>query len=312
MKVLVTGGAGFVGSHFVRAALADRLPGLEGAHVTVLDKLTGGTFDNLGEVAHDKRLDFLPGDVSDAALVTMLVARHDTIVHLATEPGITDVVGAHVLLSAALQSNIGRFIVVSGAEVYGSVSSGSSSERTPLNPTSPDAAGKASADLLALAHHRTHGLPVTIVRPTSTYGSHQHPANPIPRVVTRLLDGRSAPLPGDGSQVRDWLHVYDLARALAMVLSDGRPGEIYHVGGSVELSHRDLTALLLEQCGAGWDRVAPEPEPPGHDARHALDDDRIRHELGWRPRVEFDAGLHATVRWYREHRAWWEPLLPYA
>ncbi|MBM2619894.1 dTDP-glucose 4,6-dehydratase [Actinoplanes sp. LDG1-06] len=310
MDVLVTGGAGFVGSHFVRATLAGTLPGLEGGRVTVVDKLTyAGNFDNLAEVAHDKRLDFVPGDVADADLTAALMRKHDAVVHFAAErDATTNVLGTEVLLDAALTRNVVRFVVVSDGSVYGDVSSGASTERSPLNPTTPYAATKASADLLALAYHRTHGLPATIVRPSNTYGSHQYPDKLIPRSLARLLSGRTVPLHGDGSAVRDWLHVYDLTRAIAMILTDGRPGEIYNVGGSVELSDRDLTALLLEQCGATWDSVEQRPAPAGHDARHALDDDKIRQELGWRPRVEFDAGLNTTVRWYRDNHAWWQPL----
>ncbi|MBL7259032.1 dTDP-glucose 4,6-dehydratase [Paractinoplanes lichenicola] len=310
MNVLVTGGAGFVGSHFVRAVLADRLPGLEGARVTVLDKLTSaGNFNNLGEVAHDKRLDFVPGDVADAALTSALVRKHDAIVHLAADSDpASGVLGAQALLDAAHRYGVERFVTVSAGSVYGSVKSGSSTERAPLNPTTPFAAAKAGADLLTLAYHRTHGLPATIVRPTGTYGSHQHPDKIIPRMVTRLLAGDTAPLFGDGSDSRDWLHVYDLTRALALVLTDGRPGETYNVGGSIEITTRVLTTLLLDQLGLTWDRVETVADHPPHDARHALDDDKIRQDLGWRPRVEFDAGLNTTVRWYRDNPDWWQPL----
>ncbi len=312
MNVLVTGGAGFIGSHFVRAALADRLPGLEGAQVTVLDKLTyAGNFDNLAEVAHEKRLDFVPGDVADEALADNLVRKHDTIVHFAADSRTTAgiVPGTQVLLDAALRHGLARFVHISTGAVYGSVATGASTERSPLSPTSPYAATKAGADLLTLAYHRTHGLPATIVRAATTYGTHQHPENLVPGFVTRLLSGLTVPLPGDGSQVRDWLHVYDLIRAAALVVTAGRAGEIYHVGGTLELSHRDLTGLILQECDAGWDRVEAVAAPPGDDQRYALDDDRIRQELGWRPRVEFAAGLNATVRWYRDNHDWWQPLL---
>ncbi|MFI7603117.1 dTDP-glucose 4,6-dehydratase [Actinoplanes sp. NPDC049681] len=322
MNLLVTGGAGFIGSAFVRAVLADALPGLEGARVTVLDKLTyAGNFANLGPVAESKRLDFVPGDVCDAALVEPVVRKHDHVVHFAAESHVdrsivaaaefatTNVLGTQILLDAALRHGIERFVHVSTDEVYGSVPSGACTETTPLSPTSPYAATKAGADLLALAFHRTHGLPVTVTRTANTYGPYQHPEKLIPRFVTALLEGRAVPLYGDGSQVRDWVHVDDHCRATALVLTGGRPGEVYHVGGTEELTNKDLTELLLRECGADADRVEHVADRKGHDHRYALDDRRIRDELGYRPRVDFRAGLAETVQWYRDHPDWWRPLL---
>jgi dTDP-glucose 4,6-dehydratase len=322
MDVLVTGGAGFIGSHFVRAVLGDRLEGLQGARVTVLDKLTyAGNFANLDEVAHSKRLDFIPGDVCDAALTDAAVRRHDAVVHFAAEThvdrsiaaaapfALTNVLGTQVLLEAALRHGTSRVVQVSTDEVYGSIETGAWTERSPIAPNSPYAATKAGADLLALAYHRTHGLPVIVTRGTNTYGPHQHPEKVIPRFVTNLLSGRTVPLYGDGSQIRDWLHVEDHLRGVALALLDGRPGEVYHIGGTVELSNRDLTGVILTECGAGWDRVVAVPDRKGHDFRYAVDDEKIRHELGWRPRVEFSSGLAATVRWYRDHPDWWGPLI---
>ncbi|WP_250003917.1 dTDP-glucose 4,6-dehydratase [Actinoplanes sp. M2I2] len=299
MNVLVTGGAGFIGSHFVRAALADRLAGLEGARVTVLDKLTyAGSFANLDEVAHDKRLDFVPGDVADTALVEVVARRHDTVVHFAAaDDAVSNVLGTQVLLDAARRSGVARFVHISTDEVYGPIATGAWTETAALSPTTPSAATKASADLLVLAAHRTHGLPATIVRPSDTYGTHQHPRRLIPGLVTGLLTGATADLPGDGAHTRDWLHVHDLIRAVAAVVAGGRPGEVYNVGGSIELTHRELTGLLLEELGAGWERARYVADHPGHDARHAVDDGKIRQELGWRPQVEFVPGLNATVRW---------------
>ncbi|MCO8270104.1 GDP-mannose 4,6-dehydratase [Actinoplanes sp. TRM 88003] len=310
MNVLVTGGAGFIGSHFVRAMLAGRLPGLEGARVTVLDKLTyAGNFANLGPVAHDKRLDFVPGDVADPALAEVVVRRHDTVVHFAAEADVTStVVGTTVLLDAALRHGVARFVHISTGSVYGSIPAGAWAERAALSPTSPYAAMKGAADLLVLAAHRTHGLPVLVVRPSPAYGSHQHPENLIPRLVTAVLTGGRAAL--HGASARDWLHVHDLIRAVALVLADGRAGEVYNVAGSIELAHRDLAALLLEELGATWDSIDIVPAPPGEDARQALDDDKIRHDLGWRPHVEFASGLTSTVGWYRDNPGWWRPLLP--
>ena len=303
MHVLVTGGAGFIGSHFVR---------------TVLDKLTyAGGLGNLGPVAENERLDFVPGDVTDAALVDVVARGHDAIVHFAAETNVdrsiaaaaefaaANVVGTQVLLDAALRHGIARFLHVSTDEVYGSIFTGAWTERSPVAPTSPYAASKAGADLVALAFHRTHGLPVVVTRGASTYGPYQHPEKLIPRFVTDLLRGRTVPLPGDGSQVRHWLHAADHCRGVALALTEGRPGAVYHIGGTAELTDRDLTGRLLKLCGADWDAVTTVADRKGHDFRYALDDEKIRRDLGYRHTVEFDAGLAETVRWYRDNEEWW-------
>ncbi len=321
MNILVTGGAGFIGSHFVRTVLADAMPGLEGARVTVLDKLVHASgFANLGPVAEDRRLDFVPGDVCDTALVETVVCGHDAIVHFAAEsradrsdPAAADVTrtnvgGTQVLLDAALRHDVARFLHVSTGEVYGP-GTGARTEQAPIAPASPYAAGKAGADLLALACHRTHGLPVVVTRAAGTYGPGQHPDEFIPRIVTKLLTGRTVPLHGDGRRIRDWIHVDDHCRGVALVLTGGTPGEVYHIGGTAALSDRDLTGRLLELCGAGEDRITRVTDPAGHDLRYALDDGRIRRELGYRPRTDVGDGLAATVRWYREHEDRWRPLL---
>jgi dTDP-glucose 4,6-dehydratase len=322
MNLLVTGGAGFIGSHFVRSVLGDTLPGLTGARVTVLDKLTyAGNFANLGPVAESKRLDFVPGDICDGALVDSVVRGHDAIVHFAAESHVdrsivaaadfanTNVLGTQVLLDAALRHGTGRFLHVSTDEVYGSIPTGAWTERSPVAPNSPYAATKAGADLLALAYHRTHGLPVVVTRCANNYGAYQHPEKVIPRFVTNLLSGRTVPLYGDGTQVRDWVHVDDHCRGTALVLRDGLAGEVYHIGGNRELSNRELTGMLLRACGAGWDRVVNVADRKGHDQRYALDDERIRRELGYRPRVDFEQGLTETVQWYRDNADWWRPLV---
>jgi len=322
MNLLVTGGAGFIGSQFVRAVLTDAMEGLAGARVTVLDKLTyAGNFANLGPVAESRRLDFVPGDICEAALVDTVVRGHDAIVHFAAESHVdrsivapaafatTNMVGTQVLLDAALRHGTPRFLHVSTDEVYGSISTGAWTERSPLSPTSPYAATKAAADLLALAYHRTHGLPVVVTRSSNNYGPYQHPEKLIPRFVTNLLSGRTVPLYGDGAQIREWAHVDDNCRGLALALQDGEAGSVYHIGGSAELSNRDLTGMLLEACGAGWDRVLNVADRKGHDQRYALDDHRIRRELGYRPRIAFAAGLAATVQWYRDHEEWWRALV---
>ena len=322
MKLLVTGGAGFIGSHFVRSVLGDALDGLAGARVTVLDKLTyAGNFANLGPVAESTRLDFVPGDICDAALVDVVTRGHDMVLNFAAESHVdrsiqsaadfamTNVVGTQVLLDAALRHGVERFLQVSTDEVYGSISTGAWTERSPVAPNSPYAATKAGSDLLALAYHRTHGLPVLLTRCANNYGPYQHPEKLIPRFVTNLLDGRTVPLYGEGAQIRDWVHVDDHCRGLALVLTEGAPGETYHIGGDVELTNRDLTGRLLALCGAGPERVVQVPDRKGHDFRYALDDDKIRQKLGYRPRTDFETGLAATVDWYRDNPEWWRPLV---
>jgi dTDP-glucose 4,6-dehydratase len=221
----------------------------------------------------------------------------------------TNVVGTQILLDAAMRHGIKRFLHVSTGAVYGSIGTGAWTERSPLAPTSPYAATKAAADLLALACHRTHGLPVVVTRGAGTYGPHQHPEKLIPRFVTRLLDGRTVALHGDGEQVRGWVHVEDHCRATALALLEGRAGEVYHIGGTGELSNRELTGMLLQACGAGWERVVTVADREGQDRRRALDDELIRRELGYRPRVDLAAGLAETVRWYRDNPEWWRPQI---
>ncbi|MFH9085088.1 dTDP-glucose 4,6-dehydratase [Streptomyces sp. NPDC017673] len=320
MNLLVTGAAGFIGSHYVRGLLAGDAP--DAPHVTVLDKLTyAGTLTNL-PVGHP-RLDFVHGDVCDAGLVDELMADADQVVHFAAESHVdrsiegagefvrTNVLGTQTLLDAALRHGTGPFVHVSTDEVYGSVRTGSWSETHPLAPNSPYAASKAAADLMALAHHRTHGLDVRITRCSNNYGPRQFPEKVIPLFVTNLLDGLPVPLYGDGRHVRDWLHVDDHCHGIDLVRTRGRPGEVYHLGGGTELTNKELTGLLLEACGAGWEHVVHVPDRKGHDLRYSLDWSKARDELGYRPRRDFTTGLAETVDWYRAHRSWWEPLKPH-
>jgi dTDP-glucose 4,6-dehydratase len=316
MNLLVTGAAGFIGSHYVRALLASDAPGAP--RITVLDKLTyAATLDNL-ELGHP-RLDFVQGDVRDAALVDKLMADADQVVHFAAESHVdrsihtatdfvlTNVVGTQTLLDAALRHGVEPFVHVSTDEVYGSLESGSATEEDPLRPSSPYSASKAAADLLALAQHRTHGLDVRITRCSNNYGPRQFPEKIIPLFVTRLLDGGNVPLYGDGRNVRDWLHVEDHCRGVELVRTRGRAGQVYNIGGGTELSNRELTALLLRACGADWDRVEYVDDRKGHDLRYSVDWSKARDELGYRPRRDFAASLAETVAWYRDNRAWWEP-----
>ncbi|MCW2142689.1 dTDP-glucose 4,6-dehydratase [Actinoplanes cyaneus] len=319
MQILVTGGAGFIGSAYVRAVLKDEFAGVAGASVTVLDLLSySGNRANLPVT--DSRLDFVQGDIGDAKLLRDLLPGHDVIVHFAAESHVdrsisgavpfvtTNVLGTQVLLDAARETGIGRFLHVSTDEVYGSIDAGSWTETWPLAPNSPYAASKASSDLLALAAHRTHGMDVVVTRCSNNYGTHQFPEKLIPLFVTNLLDGRKVPLYGDGGNIRDWLHVTDHVRGIQLALEKGRAGEVYNIGGGTELTNRDLTGLLLRACGASWDMVTPVQDRPGHDRRYSLDITKIRDELGYEPQVTLERGLADTVTWYRENRAWWEPL----
>jgi len=220
----------------------------------------------------------------------------------------TNVLGTQTLLDAALRHGTGRFVHVSTDEVYGSISDGSWTEDWPLAPNSPYAASKAGSDLLALAYHRTHGMDVVVTRCSNNYGPYQFPEKVVPLFVSNLLDGGTVPLYGDGGNIRDWLHVHDHCRGIALVAQKGRGGEVYHIGGGTELTNKELTGLLLDACGADWDRVVPVADRKGHDRRYSLDITKIKQELGYAPSIDLADGLAQTVQWYRENRAWWEPL----
>ncbi|MFG3549358.1 dTDP-glucose 4,6-dehydratase [Streptomyces sp. NPDC047725] len=314
MRILVTGGAGFIGSAFVRGLLER-----DAARVTVLDALTySGNPANLEPVAGRPGLTFVHGDIRDAGTVDEVMPGHDAVVHFAAESHVdrsiddaspfvtTNVLGTQVLLDAARRHAVGRFVHVSTDEVYGSIEKGSWTEEQPVAPSSAYSATKAASDLLALAYHRTHGMDVVVTRCSNNYGPYQFPEKLIPLFVTRLLDGGRVPLYGDGGNVREWLHVEDHCRGVELVLRKGRPGGIYHIGGGAELSNRELVERLLAACGADWSSVDFVADRKGHDRRYALCADRIREELGFAPRIGFEEGLARTVAWYTENRAWWE------
>ncbi|MDG9719489.1 dTDP-glucose 4,6-dehydratase [Streptomyces sp. DH24] len=317
MNLLVTGAAGFIGSRYVRTLLESDAP--DAPRIIVLDKLTyAGTLDNL-ELDHP-RLEFVQGDIRDGELVDKLMSQADQVVHFAAESHVdrsiltaadfvlTNVVGTQTLLDAALRHRVEPFVHVSTDEVYGSIETGSATEEYPLDPSSPYSASKASSDLFALAYHHTHGLDVRVTRCSNNYGPHQFPEKVIPLFVTNLLDGKKVPLYGEGLNVRDWLYVDDHCLGVDLVRTKGRPGEIYNIGGGTELTNKDLTGLLLEACGADWDSVEYVADRKGHDLRYSVDWSKARDELGYRPRHDFATGLDATVAWYRDNRAWWEPL----
>ncbi|WP_432068734.1 dTDP-glucose 4,6-dehydratase [Streptomyces sp. C10-9-1] len=313
MKILVTGGAGFIGSHFVRTLV-------HGAAVTVLDKLTyAGNPANLAPV--EGRFAFVHGDICDAGLLAEVVPGHDLVVNFAAESHVdrsiaeadafvrSNVLGVGTLMQACLDAATPRIVHVSTDEVYGSIADGSWDESAPLSPNSPYAASKAGGDLIALAYARTHGLPVSVTRCGNNYGPYQFPEKVVPLFVTRLLDGLDVPLYGDGGNVRDWIHVDDHCRAVRLVAERGEPGEVYHVAGTAELTNLELTDRLLDALGADRGRVRRVPDRKGHDRRYSLDDARLR-ALGYTPRVPFERGLAETVAWYAAHRTWWEPLRP--
>jgi dTDP-glucose 4,6-dehydratase len=320
MKILVTGGAGFIGSHYVHTLLDGGYPRFGHARVTVLDKLTyAGNLANLGPVAASPRFTFVHGDICDPALLASVVPGHDIVVNFAAETHVdrsiagasdfvtANVAGVQVLLQACLDAKVRRVVQVSTDEVYGSIPAGSWAEDAPLAPNSPYAAAKAGGDLMARAYARTHGLDVSITRCCNTYGPYQFPEKVIPLFVTNLLDGLKVPLYGDGRNVRGWIHVDDHCRGVQLVVEKGEPGRVYHINGDAELTNAELTRALLECCGASWDMVSYVEDRKGHDRRYSLDDSLLR-SMGYAPRIPFSQGLKATVRWYEENRRWWQPL----
>jgi len=321
MRVLVTGGAGFIGSHYVRKVLGGAYASLADAEIVVLDKLTyAGSEANLASVRDNPRLRFVRGDIGDRELVAGLMAGTELVVHFAAESHVdrsilgaadfvvTNVVGTQTLLQGALDAGVGKFVHVSTDEVYGSIESGSWPETHPLEPNSPYSASKASSDLMARAFFITHGLPVCITRCSNNYGPYQFPEKVIPLFVTNLIDGRKVPLYGDGLNVRDWLHVDDHCWGIQLVADQGRPGEVYNIGGGTELTNLELTRRLLQACDADESMVERVPDRKAHDRRYSVDITKITTELGYQPLMSFDEGLADTVTWYRENRAWWEPL----
>ena len=318
MRILVTGGAGFIGSNFVRRVVDGSLPGI--STVTVLDKLTyAGTLTNLNSLPSDS-FEFIQGDICDQDLTTNLAKRHDAIINFAAESHVdrsitgsrdfvmTNVLGTQTLMDAARIGSISTFVQVSTDEVYGSIPKGSWPETDPLLPNSPYAASKASADLMVRSYRRTHGLDVRITRCSNNYGPNQFPEKVIPLFVTNLIDGQKVPIYGNGSNVRDWLHVDDHCRGIHAVLMRGRAGEIYNIGGGTELTNMELTHQILALMGSNESSIEYVADRQGHDIRYSVDITKIKQELRYEPLVDWKKGLEQTVQWYQENEAWWRPL----
>jgi dTDP-glucose 4,6-dehydratase len=312
MRVLVTGGAGFIGSHFVRY-----LVGHLGTSVTVLDALTyAARTENLQGVRD--RIAFIHGDIRSWDVVDHAVSQCDMLVHFAAESHVdrslrdarpfvsTNVLGTQMLVDAAVRHGIQRFVHVSTDEVYGSIREGSWTEDSPLAPRSPYAASKAASDLIVLSAHHTYGLNVVITRGSNTYGPYQYPEKLIPHFTTQLLEKKPVPLYGDGLNVRDWLHVDDHVRAIYMAAEKGGSGEVYHVGGGQELSNIQVTDIILRTLGCGWDAVEFVTDRQGHDHRYSLDTSKTRKTLCVTPEHKAVVGIPDTVRWYRDNRSWWD------
>jgi len=316
VKLVVTGGAGFIGSNFIRHVLA--------AHaddsIVNLDKLTyAGNLKNLADVTDSPRYRFVHGDVCDAKMVRDVLRGADAVVNFAAESHVdrslvepdaflrTDVFGVFTLLEAVRELSIPRLVHISTDEVYGSLATGSARESDPLRPSNPYSASKAGGDLLALAYWQTHRVPVVVTRSSNNFGPFQYPEKVIPLFITNALDDQPLPLYGDGRNVRDWLYVVDNCTALDLVLRKGKDGEVYNIGGGHEVENIVLTRDILRLTGKPETLIRPVKDRPGHDRRYSVDSKKVR-QLGWAPKHPFGKALETTVAWFREHEAWWRPL----
>jgi len=319
MRLLVTGGAGFIGSNYVRMLLDGSLVGV--SKLIILDKLTySGNKSNLKGL-NQSDYEFVQGDICDSDLVSKLTKKVDSVVNFAAESHVdrsidsskeffqTNVIGTHTLLEAARRNNLGSFIQISTDEVYGSITEGSWDESFPLLPNSPYAASKASGDLISQAFFRTYGIDVRITRCSNNYGPYQFPEKVIPLFITNLLRNKKVPLYGDGLNVRDWLHVTDHCRGIHLVLTKGKAGDIFNIGGGRELSNIELTRVILSAMGAGEENIEKVTDRLGHDFRYSLNIEKIERDLGYKPEINFDLGISQTIEWYKYNQEWWKPLV---
>ena len=318
MRILITGGAGFIGSNYVRRIIDGSFQGI--SKITVLDKLTyAGTRTNLSEIDPGS-FEFIQGDICDSELVEKLVKGHDLVVNFAAESHVdrsingakdfvvTNVVGTQNLLDSVKKSDVQVYLQVSTDEVYGSIDYGSWPETDPLLPNSPYAASKASADLLCRTYHVTHGMDIRVTRCSNNYGRNQFPEKIIPLFITNLIDGQKVPVYGDGLNVRDWLHVDDHCQGIHLALTKGKAGGIYNIGGGTELNNLELTNQILEIMNKDQSSIKFVEDRKGHDQRYSVDISKISKELGYKPRISWKKGLLETVNWYLENEAWWRPL----
>ena len=316
MTLLVTGGCGFIGSNFIRYLLTN-YPDIQ---IVNFDKLTyAGNMENLYDIDHDPRYQFVKGDICDRITVADAMADCDTVVNFAAESHVdrsiaesrnfvrTGVVGVQTLLDVARDAGISRFVQISTDEVYGSIREGTFTEESPLQPSSPYSAVKASGDLLALSYFKTYDMPIIITRSSNNYGPYQYPEKLIPLFATNCIEGKTLPLYGDGGNIREWIHVLDNCRAIDLVLRHGVPGEVYNISSGVEMSNIEIARLILDTLGASEDCMRRVKDRPGHDFRYAVDFAKVR-ALGFAPEVEMIPGIRETVEWYRTHSTWWKPL----
>lgn len=315
MKLLVTGGAGFIGSNFIRMMFA-KYPRVE---IVNLDKLTyAGNLGSLKDISY-LGYSFVQGDICDPEVVMKAMEDVDTVVHFAAESHVdrsiedssafvmTNVVGTNNLLKCAMDSNMKQFIHVSTDEVYGSIKEGSFCENDNLNPSSPYSSSKAGSDLLALSYHNTYGLPVTVTRCTNNFGPYQFPEKLIPLFITNLINGKQVPVYGTGLNVRDWIHVEDHCSGIDFVRKHGKAGEIYNIGGGNELTNLEITHRILKALGKSESVIRYVEDRKGHDFRYSIDCTKLK-KMGWKPAYDFDAALDQTIQWYIDNRWWWEPL----